>query len=82
MHRLCLLGFMNRVFKPYLGMFMVVSSDEVLIYLELVNPLGIEFQAMGNDRLFAKSNRCALWIARRWLKFLRIMKWVCIIFPR
>ena len=65
------MGFMNRVLKPYLDMFVVVSSDEVLICLELVNHLGVVLQVLEDERLFAKYDRHALWIARRWLEFFK-----------
>ena len=35
------MGLLNRVLKPYLDMFVVVSSDDVLICLDLVNHLAV-----------------------------------------
>lgn len=61
------MGFMNRVLKTYLGIFVVASSNGVLNYLELVNHLGVMLQVLGDERLFVKYDRCELRITRRWL---------------
>ena len=66
---------MNRVFKPYLDMVVMVFIDSILIYFwneeEHVNHLMVVLQILRNERLFVKYGKCALWVARRWLEFFK-----------
>lgn len=50
---------------------MLVSSGGVLAYLELVNHLGVALQVLGDERLFAKYDKCELRVIRRWLELIK-----------
>ena len=57
---------MNRVFKPYLNLFVVVFIDDILIHShsekEHVNHLRVVLQILRDERLFAKYEKCEFWL--------------------
>ena len=57
---------MNRVFKPYLDQFVVVFIDNILVYSknkeEHEKHLHIILQTLREHQLFAKLNKCELWL--------------------
>ena len=63
---------MHKVFKPYLGQFIVVFVDEILIYFQFeekhANHLRIVLQALKDQQLYAKFNKCEFWLTE--VKFL------------
>ncbi|GJZ82416.1 putative reverse transcriptase domain-containing protein [Tanacetum coccineum] len=64
---------MNRVCKPYLDKFVIVSIDDILIYSrnkkEHANHLRIILELLKKEKLYAKFSKCNLWI--RIMQFLR-----------
>ncbi|KAH0676229.1 hypothetical protein KY285_024030 [Solanum tuberosum] len=57
---------MNRVFKPYLDMFVIVFIDEILIYLsneeDHASHLKIVLQSLKDKKLYAKFSKCEFWL--------------------
>ncbi|KAH0679850.1 hypothetical protein KY284_020935 [Solanum tuberosum] len=57
---------MNRVFKPYLDMFVIVFIDDILIYLrnkeDHVSHLRIVLQTLKDKQLYAKFSKCEFWL--------------------
>ena len=57
---------MNRVFKPYLDMFVVVFIDDILIYSrgekEHMDHLRLVLQSLREKQLFAKFSKCEFWL--------------------
>ncbi|KAH0655603.1 hypothetical protein KY285_030485 [Solanum tuberosum] len=57
---------MNRVFRQYLGMFMIVFIDDILIYSRSENEhtdhLRIVLQVLKDHQLFAKFSKCEFWL--------------------
>ena len=57
---------MNRVFKQYLDLFVIVFMDDVLIYSrneeEHVSHLRIVLQTHKDRQLFAKFSKCEIWL--------------------
>lgn len=55
---------MNRVFKPYLDMFIVIFIDDILVYLwdvkENDDHLWIILQTLRDRQFFSKYNKCGL----------------------
>ncbi|KAL4340171.1 hypothetical protein GQ457_08G031390 [Hibiscus cannabinus] len=58
---------MNRIFKPYLDKFVIVFSDDILIYSrnkdEHVEHLRIVLQTLRDRQLFAKFSKCEFWLS-------------------
>ncbi|KAH0644862.1 hypothetical protein KY284_032746 [Solanum tuberosum] len=63
---------MNRVFRQYLDMFVIVFIDDILIYSrsenEHVDHLRIVLQVLKDQQLFAKFSKCEFWL--RFVAFL------------
>ena len=61
------MGFMNRVFQPYLDQFVVVFVDDILIYsqseVEHEDHLRIVLQLLRDHQLYAKFSKCEFWLA-------------------
>ena len=59
---------MNRVFKPYLGRFVIVFIDDILVYskssLEHEEHLRIVLSTLRNKQLYAKFSKCEFWLDR------------------
>ena len=59
---------MNRVFKPYLDLFVVVFIDEILVYSrsgeEHRRHLSIVLQTLRDKQLYAKLKKCEFWLDR------------------
>ncbi|KAH0636443.1 hypothetical protein KY289_036358 [Solanum tuberosum] len=57
---------MNRVFKPYLDMFVIVFIDDILIYSrnneDHVSHLRIVLQTLKDKELYAKFSKCEFWM--------------------
>ena len=57
---------MNRVFKHYLDFFVIVFTDDILIYSrneeEHASHLRIVLKALKDHQLFAKFSKCELWL--------------------
>ncbi|KAH0744677.1 hypothetical protein KY290_032670 [Solanum tuberosum] len=57
---------MNRVFKPYLDMFVIVFIDDILIYLrneeDHASQLRIVLQTLKDRELYAKFSKCEFWL--------------------
>ncbi|GJV32802.1 putative reverse transcriptase domain-containing protein [Tanacetum coccineum] len=61
-----LMDLMNRVCKPYLEIFLIVSIDDILIYScnkeEHANHLRIILELLKKEKLYAKFSKCDFWI--------------------
>ena len=59
---------MNPVFRPYLDWFVIVFTDDILVYLrsELDHErhLGFVLQTLRQHQLYAKFNKCEFWLSR------------------
>ena len=57
---------MNRVFRPYLGKFVVVFIDDILVYSrdeqEHEQHLKIVLQTLSEKKLYAKLSKCDFWL--------------------
>ena len=57
---------MNRVFRPYLDMFVIVFIDDILVYSrsedEHSNHLRTILQTLRDNNLFAKFSKCEFWL--------------------
>ncbi|XP_060212237.1 uncharacterized protein LOC132639863 [Lycium barbarum] len=57
---------MNRVFKPYLDLFVIVFIDDILVYsrneAEHAEHLRIVLQTLKDCELFAKFSKCEFWL--------------------
>lgn len=57
---------MNRVFKPYLDLFVIVFIDDILIYsktkVEHERHLRLTLQALQGNQLYAKLTKCEFWL--------------------
>ena len=57
---------MNRVFRQYLDMFLIVFIDYILVYSrneeDHANHLRIVLQVLQDRRLFAKFSKCEFWL--------------------
>uniref|UniRef100_M1DTE7 Gag-pol protein n=1 Tax=Solanum tuberosum TaxID=4113 RepID=M1DTE7_SOLTU len=60
------MNLMNRVFKPYLDMFVIVVIDDVLIYSrneeDHASHLRIVLQTLKDRELYAKFSKCEFWL--------------------
>ena len=56
---------MNRVFKQYLDLFVIILIDDILIYSrseeEHASHLRVVLQTLKDHRLFAKFSKCEFW---------------------
>ena len=61
------MGFMNRVFQPYLDKFVVVFVDDNLIYsqseVEIEDHLRIVLHLLRDNQVYAKLSKCEFWLA-------------------
>ncbi|KAH0642150.1 hypothetical protein KY290_033750 [Solanum tuberosum] len=61
-----LMDLMNRVFKQYLVLFVIVFIDDILIYSrneeEHANHLRVVLQTLKDRQLFAKFSKCEVWL--------------------
>ena len=59
---------MNRIFQPYLDLFVIVFIDDILIYSrseeEHMQHLRVVLQTLRDRRLFAKFSKCEFWLDR------------------
>ena len=57
---------MNKIFRPYLGQFVIVFMDDILIYSgggeERAEHLRIVLQTSREHRLYAKLSKCQFWL--------------------
>ena len=57
----------NRVFKPYLDMFVIVFIDDILVYSkneeEHAYHLRVVLQTFKDKELYAKFSKCEFWLA-------------------
>ena len=62
-----LMDLMNRVFKRYLDMFVIVFTDDILVYSRSeekhANHLTIVLQTLKDKELYAKFSKCEFWLA-------------------
>ena len=58
---------MNQVFKPFLGRFVLVFFDDILVYrkslVDHVSHLRVTLEVLAKEQLFAKKSKCVflLW---------------------
>ncbi|GJV99157.1 putative reverse transcriptase domain-containing protein [Tanacetum coccineum] len=61
-----LMGFMNRVCKPYLDKFVIVFIDDILVYSkdkeEHEKHLNVILEFLKKERLYAKFSKCDFWL--------------------
>ena len=61
-----LINLMNRVFKKYLDLFVIVFIDDILIYSrneeEHASHLRIVLQTLKDSKLFSKLSKCEFWL--------------------
>ena len=59
---------MNRVFRPYLDWFVIVSIDDILVYsrskLEHERHLSLVLQTLRQYQLYVKFSKCEFWLSR------------------
>ena len=59
---------MNRIFKPFLDMFIVVFIDDILVYSrsreDHEGHLRIVLQVLRNAMLYAKFSKCVFWLRK------------------
>ena len=57
---------MNRVFRPYLDQYIVVSIDDILVYshfyLEHEHHLRVVLHILRENQLYAKLDKCEFWL--------------------
>ena len=57
---------MNRIFKPFLDLFVVVFIDDILVYSRSKEDheghLRIVLQMLRDERLYAKFSKCEFWL--------------------
>ena len=57
---------MNRVFQPYLDMFVIVFIDDILVYsrseAEHVEHLRVVLQTLQDRQLYSKLDKCEFWL--------------------
>ena len=60
------MSLMNRIFKPYLDLFVIVFIDDILIYSkskkEHEEHLRIVLEVLREKRLYAKFSKCEFWL--------------------
>ena len=65
---LAFVDLMNRVFKPYLGIIIIVFIDDILTYsrsqAEHEEHLRIVLQLLREHRLYAKLSKCKFWLQK------------------
>ncbi|XP_019251214.1 PREDICTED: uncharacterized protein LOC109230141 [Nicotiana attenuata] len=58
---------MNRVFRPYLDMFVIVFIDDILVYSrsqeEHEQHLRVVLQTLRDSQLYAKFSKCEFWLS-------------------
>ncbi|KAL1564722.1 hypothetical protein AAHA92_07028 [Salvia divinorum] len=58
---------MNRVFQPYLDMFVIIFIDDILVYSKNKNEheqhLRIVLQTLRENKLYAKFSKCEFWLS-------------------
>jgi len=58
------MDYMNRISHPYLGQFMVVFIEDILVYSKLeeehAEHLRVVFHTLKENKLFAKFSKCVL----------------------
>lgn len=59
---------MNRVFKPYLGQFIIMFIDDILVYSKSLEEHGdhmrIALQILKDHKLYVKFNKCEFWLGK------------------
>ena len=60
------MDYMNRIFRPYLDKFVVVSIDNILVYSkterEHAGHLRLVLQILREKKLYAKLSKCEFWM--------------------
>ena len=60
------MALMNQVFQPYLDKFVIVFIDDILVYSrdeeEHANHLRLVLQTLREKQLYAKFNKCEIWL--------------------
>ncbi|CAN4125158.1 unnamed protein product [Withania somnifera] len=66
MHRRLFMDLMNRVFKPFLDVFVIVFIDDILVYSrskeDHADHLRLVPQVLRDRRLYAKFSKCEFWL--------------------
>ena len=60
------MSLMNRIFKPYLDLFVIVFIDDILVYSkskkEHEENLRIVLEMLREKKLYAKFSKCEFWL--------------------